>query len=280
MATARPAGPPSGWSPFLRGGSVYHFNTGLDGGGEVALHRYYAEAGMGYLFRRDRLVSFSAGYGQEDYHFSGITEPWNNIDSIRVGVFSRWTFHDKQSAFAAGSVRAYGARDARLSDAITAAVFGGASYRFSDRLALGPGLGVVGQLEDNPRYFPIVVVDWDITERLNLATGGGLAATAGPGLALSYRVSRHWQAGLVGRYERKRFRLSGRGMAPQGVGEDRNVSVAGSVSYVLYPGTQVSALMGVNLDGRIRVEDARGDTFYRKEYDSSVFSGLTFRARF
>lgn len=272
--------PPTGWSPFFRGGSVYNFDTGLDGGGDFSLHRYYVEGGMAYLFRRDRMVSFSAGYGQDDYHFDGrAAEPWNNIENIRAGIFSRWGFDNKWTSFMAGSVSAYGEAGVGISDALTGAIFGGASYRFNDALSLGPGLGAVGQLEDDPLYFPIIVVDWNITQKLNFSTGGGMAATAGPGLALTYKASKHWNVGLGGRYERKRFRLSNDGIVSNGVGEDRSIPLFGSVSYVLYPGTQISGLLGMNLNGRLKAEDENGNTLYSREYSTSVFSGITINVR-
>jgi len=278
---ARTNAPPAGWSPFFRGGSTYNFDAGLDGGGEFSLHRYYAEGGMAYLFRRDRMVSFSAGYGQDDYHFDGVAaEPWNNIENIRAGIFCRWAFDNEWTSFMAGSVRAFGETGVQMSDALTGAIFGGASYRFSDRLSLGPGLGVVGQLDDQPLVFPIIVVDWNITEKLSLSTGGGLAATAGPGLSLSYKMTKHWNVGLVGRYENKRFRLTDDSVAPDGVGEDRNIPVLGTLSYVLYPGTEISGLLGMNLNGRLRAEDKNGAVLYSSEYGNSVTAGLTAKIRF
>ena len=279
-AGAQTNAPPRGWSPFFRGGSVYHPETDLDGGGSFSVHRYYGEAGLAYLFRIDRMISLSGGYGQDDYRFGGVPEsPWNNIDNYRAGLFSRWGFDNGWTSFAVGSVRAYGEPGASISESLTGALFGGASYRFSDRLSLGPGLGVVGQLEDNPRYFPIVVVEWDITDRLSLSTGGGLAATAGPGLSLTYRLTRNWQLGLAGRYENKRFRLSESNRFSNGVGEDRSIPLVGSLSYVLYPGTQLSFLAGMNLYGRLSVEDERGSRLYRAEYDPAPMAGVTVRLR-
>lgn len=281
LATAQTNTPPKGWGTFFRGGSVYQFDAGLDRVGDFSLHRYYAEGGLTYLFRLDRMVSLSAGYGQDDYHFKDlIQQPWNNIDNYRIGAFSRWAFDNEWTSFAAGSVRTYGEPDVDLSDALTGAMFGGATYRFSERLSLGPGLGIVGQLDDNLLYFPIIVVNWDITERWNLSTGGGLAATAGPGLSLTYKMSRHWRAGLVGRYEKKRFRLAGDGVAPNGVGEDRNIPLLGSLSYVLYPGAQISGLLGVNFNGKLRLEDASGAVRYSSEYGNAGVAGITAQIRF
>jgi hypothetical protein len=279
-AAAQTNGPPRGWSPSFQGGSMYHFDAGLEGGGDVSQHRYYGEAGLGYLFRTDRLISFSVGYGQDDYDFNGTAAaPWNNIDNFRAGIFTRWAHSDRWASFVALSGRTYGEPDADLSESITGAVFGGASYRFSDRLKLGPGLGVVGQLEDNPRFFPIIVVDWNITEKLNLSTGGGLAATAGPGLELTYSLTRNWKFGLGGRYESKRFRLSDQGPSGGGVGEDRGIPVYGGIRYELYPGTYLSGLVGSTLGGRLQAENPNGVIVYRADYEEALFAGITLGLR-
>lgn len=274
-------GPPTGWSPFLRAGSVYNFDTGLDDGGSFSVNRYYVEGGMAYLFRKDRIVSLSVGYGQDDYHFSGTAaDPWNNIDNYRAGLFARWGLDNGWAWMGTASLRAYGEAGVNLDDAFTLGGFGGASYTFSDKLTLGPALGVFGRIEDSPLILPIVLIDWNITDRLSLGTGGGLAATTGPGLTLSYKASRHWRLALSGRYEQKRFRLSEDGPAPNGVGEDRNIPILATVGYELYPGTHITAMAGYNFGGEFRLEDAYGSYLYEQSYDSSLFAGLTIGIRF
>jgi hypothetical protein len=273
-------GPPTGWSTSVQGGSIHAFETDMTGGGGFSVNRYYIEGGLGYLFRADRMVSFSVGYGQDDYNFSGVaSEPWNNIDNYRASIFTRWGLSEKWMLFAAPSIRSYGEAGVSLDDSLTAAVFGGATFRVNDRLTLGPGLGVVGQIEDRPRYFPVLIVDWKITDRLSLGTGGGLASTAGPGLTLSYKASRHWNYELSTRYEIKRFRLDHSGIAPNGVGEDRNIPLLGGIAYQVYPGTSVSGLFGYNFGGKLSLEDRDGKYVSSKDYDSAFFMGLIFRIR-
>lgn len=65
----------------------------------------------------------------------------------------------------------------------------GFSYRFSDRLTIGPGIGVFNQIEDDATVVPILLIDWKITDRLSFGTGSGFAATLGPGVGLNYRLS-------------------------------------------------------------------------------------------
>jgi hypothetical protein len=66
-------------------------------------------------------------------------------------------------------------RGVNLRDGISPAIIDGASYPFSDRLTLGPGVGIVGQPEDDTSYFPVVLIKWKMTDRLSLETGDGWA---------------------------------------------------------------------------------------------------------
>ncbi len=269
------------WGPSLKAGSVYNFETGMEGGGSFSVNRYFAEAGLARMWGFGRMISVSAGYGQDDYHFSGLdTQPWNNINNFRAGLFARWALDEQWALFAGPSVRSYGEAGTRLGDALTAGFFGGVSYRFGDRLRLGPGFIAFEQLDDDTRYFPVLLVNWNITEKLSFETGGGFAATAGPGLSLVYDFSKQWKFAVNGRYESKRFRLNSSGFAENGVGEDRNVSVAGNMRYFLYPSGSVGLVFGCNFAGSLRAYGQSGAKLYEKDYDSGLFGGLDASFRF
>ena len=269
------------WGPSVRGGSVYNFRTDMEGGGAFSVNRYFVEVGLARMWRFDRFISLSAGFGQDDYHFGRLaSEPWNNIDNYRVSAFARWAINDKWKAIGGPSIRSYGETGVDLDAALTAAFFGGVSYTFSDRLTLGPGFGLIDQLKDGFRMFPVVFVNWSITERLSLATGGGLAATGGPGLSLNYEFTKKWKAGLTGRYERKRFLLNGEGLFPNGVAEDKNVPLIANVSYILYPGGSISAVFGYNFSGKLSADNSNGDLVYETGYDPSGNMGIVASFRF
>jgi hypothetical protein len=269
------------WGSSLRGGSVYNFDADMEGGGSFAVNRFVVQAMFGRMWSYDSFVAVSMGGGQDDYNFSdGVPDYWNNINNYRAGLFCRWGMTDKWSLFASPSVRAYTEENVDPLDGLTGAFFGGASYRFSKRLTLGPAIGIVGQIEDRPSYFPVILVKWGITERLWLDTGGGLAATAGPGLALVYKLSDHWKAGVTGRYERKRFRLDNSGIAPDGVGEDRNVPIYGTLAYFFYPQGYITAIFGYNTHGKLGVFDSNGNYIEDFEYTPSASAGFVASFRF
>ncbi|MDF7801065.1 hypothetical protein P4C99_16430 [Pontiellaceae bacterium B1224] len=269
------------WASSLRGGSVYNFDADLEGDGSFAVNRFVAEGMYGYMWSYDSFIAVAVGGGQDDYNFSNdVPDYWNNINNYRVGLYSRWGITDRWVLFAAPSVRAYAEAGVDPLDGLTGVFFGGASYKFSDRLTLGPAIGIVGQIEDRPSYFPVILVKWRITEQLSLDTGGGLAATAGPGLALVYKFSDHWKAGITGRYERKRFRLNASGMSPDGVGEDRNVPIYGTLAYFFYPQGYITAIFGFNTYGKLGLFDSDGDYIDEFEYTPSASAGFVASFRF
>ena len=97
---------------------------------------------------------------------------------------------------------------------------------------------------------------------------------------MNYEFSKHWRAGLTGRYESKRFRLDDDGIAPGGVSEDRNVPIYGTVSYSFYPGGSVSAIFGYNIDGKLSIDNESGNNVYKTAYESSLSLGLIAHFRF
>jgi hypothetical protein len=240
---------------------------------------------LSYSTAQRRRVSFAAAFGRDRYDFSGNADfsgsrPWKRINRLRFSVPVNWAVDDHWTLFFLPTLRFYGESGADLGDSATGGGLAGFSYRFSDRLTLGPGLGVLSRLEDSVNVFPILIIDWEITDRLSLKTGRGLGATQGPGLALSYRASDAWSLALGGRYESLRFRLDDSGPAPDGVGEDRSFPLYLSATYNRGRDLQLSVIGGVELGGTLRVEDSRGRRITKQDYDTAPFLGLSFNFRF
>jgi len=283
-APAKEPGKPR-WTPFVRGGYVHQFETDIDDGGEFDSDRLFLQAGASYSIAPGRRVSLSVGYGRDNYGFSGNKgfagdSPWKNINQFRFSAPVFWAVDKKWSLYAIPTVRFAGETDTDLNDSGTGGVLAGFSYRFSDTLTLGPGIGVISQLEDSASIFPIVIVDWKITERLRLETGGGLGATRGPGLTLSYKVNNAWNVALGGRYESYDFRLNDSGPAPDGVGRDRSFPLFVSATYSQGRKLQVSALAGAEIGGELRLQDSKGKTIAKEDYDTAPFLGFSFSYRF
>ncbi len=282
-----PGGPPAaGWTSFSRGGAVYQFDTELDNGADFSAARFNIEAGSGYSWTRRNSVAVAVSYSYDDYSFSSdnaaqatAIKPWEDIHTLSLSLPLRWGVSERWSSFFVPSVRSTGESGADFSDTVSGGILGGFAYRFSDSLSIGPGLGVVSQLEDDPSIFPILLIDWKITDKLSLETGRGLAATLGPGLTLNYQVNPSWDIAIGGRYEKLRFRLDSNSEVPNGIGEDSSIPLFASVTHRFSPKAQVSLVGGVDLDGELRQEDQNGDKIASESYDPAAFLGLTFNVR-
>lgn len=279
------AGASGGWASFARGGVVYQFDTDLDDGGDFNVTRFTIQAGSGYSWDAQTNTSFSLGYSYNGYDFSGSTGfgasvPWEDIHTLSVAIPVRFGIDDKWTAFVIPSIRSTGESGADFGETITGGALGGFSYRFSDRLTIGPGIGVISQLEESATVIPVLIIDWKITDKWSLDTGRGLGATLGPGLTLNYQPNKIWRFGIGGRYEKLRFRLDKNGETPKGVGEDSSFPLFVNATYSVKPKVNISLIGGFESGGELSLEDESGRTIKEESYDTGIFFGLAFNARF
>jgi hypothetical protein len=285
-AAARAQGAQRGPFVFsLAAAAAYQFDTGLDQQGSFAVSRWFVQPGVGYAWDRRNSVSVSLGAGENRYDFSGSTDigggtPWRNIRDVRASVPIRLAPAERIDVIVIPSVRWNAESGAALHDGRTEGVLAGATWRFGPDLAIGPGIGWFTRLGDGHTAFPILALDWNITDTLSLSTGRGLAASQGPGLTLTWTASARVDLALAGRYETVRFRLDDAGPAPGGIGEDRSVPLVASVAYRPSPAASVTAFAGAEFLGRLRLEDPDGNRIDAADYDPAPLVGLAFRARF
>ena len=276
--------PKSGWSTYIQGGTLHQFDADMDDGSQFSVNRYFVQAGLTYAMDPQKSVSLALGYGLDDYDFSGNSnfaepDPWGNVHSMRLSLPVRWGLDREWTLFFVPTVRVASESGASLSDSLFGGGFAGFTYRISDRLTIGPGIGVLRQIEDSS-VFPVLLIQWKITDELTLQTGRGLGATQGPGLTLSWAPVRNWSFGISGRYEKLRFRLDNDGPAPQGIGDDRAFPLLGGITYNFSMDAQVSLVGGVDLGGELRLEDENGNLITEESHDPVPVLGVSFRFRF
>lgn len=278
-------GPKVGWSVFTRGGYVHQFDTDIDDGGSFSVNRFFVQGGPGYTTEKGTSISLAVGYGFDGYDFSGETgfggrKPWEDIHSLRLSIPLRWKLTRQWTGFVSPTIRSTGEKGADFNNALTGGGFAGFSYRFSDRLSIGPGIGVLTQLEDSTQVIPILVINWKITDTLSLNTGRGIGATLGPGLTLDWQPSRSWSFSIGGRYESLRFRLDEDGTVPDGIGDDRSFPIFAGIGYSFNPMLRLSLVGGVETGGELRLEDEAGRLITKEDHDTAGFVGFAFSARF
>ena len=276
----------SGWSTSIRGGTLYQFDTELDNGGRYSHARYNIQGSRSYSWDSRNSASIALSYSYDDYNFSGGnsgslagSSPWNNIHSFSLSTPLRKGINDSWSAFLIPYLRFTGETGAEFDETITSGIFAAAAYRFSEKLTIGPGIGVASQLEESASIFPVLIIKWNITDKLSFDTGRALAATQGPGLTLSYKPNQKWKYAVGGRYEKLRFRLDKSGYVSGGIGEDSSFPLFGSCTYNVNSKTKVSMVAGLELGGGLKVENSKGDKIFDDSSEPGILAGLTFNIR-
>ena len=274
------------WVFTVEGGALAQSEADFkDVDGAFSLSRWFMSAGIDYLWDTRNMLGVSVGGGSTDFDFDDgmglpVDGPWGKIKDYRVSINGRFSFGEKGTAFVIPTVRHNYESGASASDGRTWGLLGGVAWTVSDDLTIGPGIGWFERLSDSSRVFPILIIDWNISERWNLSTGRGLAASQGPGLTLSYQLNDAWSLGVAGRYEQVDFRLRDDGPVPGGVGRDETLPLVLSADWNPNPGMSLSVFAGSEFGGKLELLDARGDLVEETEYDPSFILGGTFRLRF
>lgn len=282
-AAAQGRGGPMGDGPrFSPGVSAlvgHQARADRDGGGDVAVTRYFGSLSASRITPGGTILGVSVGAGGADYDFGGVPL-WEDVRERRLSVTFRTRLGERASMIVVPSLRQSAEDGADLSDGQTEGVFAALFWDVSERLTIGPGVGVFSRLERDRQVFPFLAIDWDVTDRWNLSTGQGVGATQGPGLTLSYAVTDALRVGLAGRIESAAFRLDDSGAAPGGVGEHDATPVVATVGWQPNPGTSVSAFAGMEYGGELTLRDVQGRLVSRTEYDSAPVFGGQVQLRF
>ncbi len=286
LATSSVAAQSGPWFFNVDGGAVHQSDTDLkDGSGSFEVDRWFVGAGMTYAWDKRTSIGFSAGGGRSSYIFDPLSEfgdgdPWGKVNDFRLTVTGRFKVSETATAIIIPTVRFNGEAGADAGDSSTYGLYAAVAWRISNTLTIGPGIGVFSRLDNGSRIFPVLAIDWDISERWNLGTGSGLAASQGPGLTLGFKASEHWTITLSGRYEDLEFRLDDEGAAPGGIGRDQSFPII--VSGVLEPSprTSFSLFTGLEFNGELKLKDSLGEVVAKSDYDPAVIIGATFALRF
>ena len=271
-----------GWGFEYRLAALHQFETDIDGGGRFTANRVFTQANVSYSPKPRMPFTVSFGYRFDGYDFDGRAtgafpgRPWADVHTFSVAVPLFVPLSKRWFMLAIPVIRTTVEDGAAWDDGITGGGIIGATYKVNDRLSIGPGFGVFTELEDDPSFFPVLLVDWEIAPRLRVKTGRGLGATQGPGVFLEYTPNRRWTLSLGGRFDKLRFRLDDDGVAPGGVGEESALATVVAARWQATRRLAFSASVGMSFLGELRLEDRNGNRIVREDYDPAPFVGLGF----
>lgn len=271
LAESRPA---AGWRHTLTAAYAWQGTSDLADQGSFSVDRGVVEYRLATRLGKRWFAGLSAGYGEDRYRFDSTPasfSPWQDIRSLQFGIALRYLADNSWTLFGLPVLRYSAEENVSLNQGREYGLIAGASYRFGDRLTIGPGLGAFRGIGNEDDVFPVLFINWRMTDTLSLETGRGLAATRGPGLTLRWRPMQQWAFGVAARYEKYRFRLDD---GADGIGQDKSVPVIATVSWQSTGGLKISLLAGVETAGVLSLENRDGNPVTEQNYSTAPIAGL------
>ncbi len=262
----------------------YQFDTDLDGGGDFRRSGGIASGSVTRAFTAHFSAGLTLRYDYEDWRFSqparfGGTAPWGQINMPSVAG---------DLSYAAGSGILLGIipdvgwsyeSGAKTSDALIYGAILTATKVFSPDFMLGVGAGVFRKI-DETKVIPFAIVRWQINEHWRLGNPFPAGPAGGAGLELVYQPDANWEISGGGAKQSTRYRLSGDGLAPGGIGDNRYYPLFVRIARNFGTQTSVDVYAGVAVGGRLRVIDTNGTTVASDDYATAPLVGLTLAHRF
>jgi len=276
----------SPWVFKINAGGAHQSEADLkDSTGGFSNDRWFVSGSVDYGWSQRDSIGLTVGGGQTNYDFNENTEfgggaPWNKIDDSRVSLTGRFGFGETGTVFIIPTLRLNGEKDTSSSDSRTFGLFAAMTWRVNSSLNIGPGIGIFSRLEDSTKFFPMLAIEWDISDRWNLSTGRGLASSQGPGLTLTYKLNQDWSFGLSGRYEDVEFRLDDEGPAAGGVGRDQSMPMVFRANLKPNEKLSLTVFAGIEFGGKLKLKNSLDIIVDESKYDPAAIFGAAFEYRF
>jgi len=183
-------------------GFSYTFDAEFDDSdlGEVSVTRfdtrvaYIMDVGAGEL-------GLGGFYEFSWYDLDALDDEDLNFHRLSLDAFYKGMVNENWGYFGYGAFTLAADTDADLGDGIMGTIAGGGRYVWSEDLSLGIGVAVSSALEDDPRIWPVIALNWNINDRWNLRTLNGATLT------YDLTGERRWFVDGGVRYQLREYRL-------------------------------------------------------------------------
>jgi hypothetical protein len=263
----------------LSASAIHQFDTNLDRGGDFLVNRYMVRFNWNKKLSDTLDVGISLNYDLHDYSFSedtsfGQLKTWDNLQSIGFGTRIMYKIDKDWRLVIIPSIGYSGEAGADWGESL---IYGGilsAGYRVSPDLMIGAGVGIFSRLEE-VSFFPMIVINWEITDQLRLSNPFSGGPTGPAGLELSYALDQKWEIAFGGAYRSLRFRLNDEGNSFNGIFQEKAVPVWGRVTLRSVSHVKIDLNAGAFLSGKLKIEDHEGHEISEDQYDAAPFIAVT-----
>lgn len=254
-------------------------DTDIDNGGRFKWTGSDLKVSVTRQFTQALSLGVSAGYSVEKWSFDkptafGPEAPWKDVERPNIGFNVGYALAPDLVLFAAPQFEWARESGASASDARNFGAVLGATRIFSPELVVGLGVGAFREIDRN-RYFPFVIVNWQINDKLRLSNPFQAGPAGGAGIELSYAFTEGWEAGVGGALREYRFRLRDDGPTPNGLGQNEGVPLFVRLTRSFGPAGQIDLYAGAVSGGKLKVKNAAGQTVQSSDYGSAPLFAVT-----
>jgi len=259
------------------------FNSSITSGGDIEVTSLGAELRIDTSVTDDDELQYRFQYQRDDWNFGGTTglggnNPWDTVNTVDFAL--QWThqYNNKTQWWVGGIVRASYEDNASMSPKAGANV--GIAHSFTSDLTLGVGVGIIGQVHDDPRVFPLFVVEWQLSDNLRLTSDIATRFGSRTGLELVWAPRDDWTFGAGLSYSFSRFELDDTGLAPNGAGEATSMPLTFRATYVASPTFDITFLGGIVFGGELEVTNQSRNLIRSTKHENAGGIGILGRIRF
>ncbi len=258
--------------------AVYRFGTPLKDGGRFDAFSASYGVGVDFNLAEGTVLGVNLDYGSHTYRFTGNRgfggfDPWERVQTLRLGLSFRTRIGRYFGLFASPSLRYAAEPHADFEDSLTWGAIVGFSVGLGRDLQVGLGVSVSEDLEGDYRVFPLPYLRWGFAEGFTLSTR--LRTLSGGGLELAYAPLEELELGIGIGVTGLEWRNN-----DDTIGSDSRWPLLARVSYAVNDAFELDVFGGVLIEGELELEGRRGERIERDRYDPQPFVGLQLTTRF
>ncbi|MCO5123533.1 MAG: hypothetical protein M9915_07295 [Rhizobacter sp.] len=271
--------PPGQTTTTIGAVGISQLKADLDGGGKAGWNSLGVNLSVAHQFSPAFSASVRAGYAAEDWRFDtptafGASAPWGRINRPSLGFNFSYATSADVAWFVAPQFQWDYESDASAADGLSYGAVFGVTKVYSPTLVLGIGLGVFRQIDDT-KYFPFLIVNWQIDDKLRVSNPLPAGPAGGAGLELVYALDQGWELAGGAAYRDYRFRLNADAAAPDGIGRNTGIPVFARLTRKFGPAARIDFYAGLVADGKLRLLDTNGETLRSADYGTAPLLGIT-----
>ena len=255
---------------------VHQFSTPINGGGRVEMTRSGFDYRLNSKVTDDDDLQFRFQLQRDHWNFKGAglgaDDPWGEINTLDFSVQLMHKYSHTTKWFSGALLRS--SFEDAIEDGVVAGGNIGFVHSFSNDFTFGLGVGVIEQELEDVRFFPVVILEWTLSDAVRLTTDLSTNFGSRTGVELVWTPRNDWTLGAGLSYEYSRFRLDGSGIAPNGAGEATAFPLTLRATRRLSPAFDITLYGGFVFSGHLDVIDSTKQIIRNRDYDMTGSIGI------